>query len=141
MPKGEKLTLEDRIEGGRVTKTHGIHSFEERGEDSLTGLETMSLRALKELVRSDAGREDVKREIVARLVLIARKMFGDMEASLDNPGWWESGVVKRGGTYLAELRRWLETLPPEKREIKNVTDLLHSVVPEKDVQRRGGDGE
>lgn len=118
------FTDEGRRRGGEVTKKHGIHALENRGAASLTNLEIASLRELKELVRTDEGKAQVKREITARLVLIARKMFGDMETKLNDPQWWESGVVRRGATYLAELRRWMDALPTGEREIRNVTDLL-----------------
>ena len=120
------FTDRDRQRGGEVTKTHGIHALENRGAASLTDLEVASIRELKELVRTESGKAEVKREITARLVVIARKMFADMEAQLGDPRWWEAGVVRRGATYLAELRRWMEALPPEEHPIKNVTDLLRA---------------
>ena len=120
------FTAEDRRKGGEASKTHGIHSLENRGAASLSALELASLRELKELVRTESGKAEVKREITARLILIARKMFSDMESKLGDPKWWEAGVVRRGATYLAELRRWMESLPPEEHEIKNVTDLLRA---------------
>jgi hypothetical protein len=120
------FTDEDRRKGGEASQTHGIHAMENRGAASLTDIEVATLRELKELVRTESGKAEVKREITARLVLIARKMFSDMEEKLGDPRWWEAGVVRRGATYLAELRRWMDSLPPEENELRNVTDLLRS---------------
>jgi len=94
--------------------THGVHSFEKRGEAALVPAEVASLQELRELVAYPEGREQVRQEVTARLVIICRKVFGDMEASLADPQWWEAGVVRRGGTYLAELRRWLDTFQPSQ---------------------------
>ncbi len=106
--------------------THGIHSFEAGGERNLSPFEVESLQELRELVKTEQGRQDVKLEIIARLVIIARKLFADMQKSQNSRDWWEGGPVIRGGTYLAELRRWLEIFEPP-RKTDSVDVILRAI--------------
>lgn len=93
---------------------HGIMSIRDSGVKKISALETMSLQDIRELIASEPGREELRVEIVARLVLIARKMYKDMEDKVDDPSWWDKGVVSRGSSFLAELRRWMATFPEEE---------------------------
>lgn len=111
-------------DGTPIALKHGIVALEARGESALAPAEVESLRELREMVRTHPGRQEVREEIVARLVIIARKVFNDMEQLAESPKWWEAGVVRRGGTYLAELRRWLDTFPTTDGRPKDVTALL-----------------
>lgn len=108
-----KLTAAEREQRQQASRKHGIHAFESRGERALAPAEVARLQELRNLVRTAPGRREIREEIVARLVVIARKVFNDMEQMAGSEEWWESGVVKRGGTYLAELRRWLDTFPTQ----------------------------
>lgn len=106
-------------------KTHGIHSLEDSGPKTLTPAEIEDLRELRQLVKTEPGRQEIREEIVSRLVIIARKFFGDIAtAAHEDRDFWASGVVARGGTYLAELRRWLDTFPPDKAKNASIIELL-----------------
>ena len=105
---------------------HGMHSIEAREPVAMTPFDYDSLVDLRELAKTAAGRDEIKVEIVARLTLVARKFFSDVSKNADDPEWWESGAVKRGGTYLAELRRWLDTMPPDKRDDAIDAEILKS---------------
>lgn len=112
-------------EGNTNAEKHGIHTFEQRGELALNPFEVNSLDELRAIVKTDPGRKEIKDEVVARLVIIIRKFFNDMQNNFKDPSWWNSGAVARGGTYLAELRRWLETYGASKDEINEV--LLQAI--------------
>ena len=116
---------------GQASKKHGAYAFESRGEAALEPAEIASLQELRDLVRTEPGRQDVREEISARLIIVARKVFNDMELQLENPNWWDSGVVKRGATWIAELRRWIESFPPEFEAAMNVTEMLENASLEK----------
>jgi hypothetical protein len=94
---------------------HGIYSFENNVNRGLQPLEIDSLQELRELVHTGDGRQSIREEITARLTIIVRKVFDDLAAKKDSPAFWNEGVTTRGGTYLAELRRWLDTFPVEKQ--------------------------
>lgn len=113
-----------REDGKSIAEKHGVFAVEARGESALAPAEVESLRELREMVRTHPGRQEIREEIVARLVIITRKVFRDMERLAESPKWWEAGVVRRGGTYLAELRRWLDTFPTTDGRPKDVTALL-----------------
>jgi hypothetical protein len=95
-------------EGNQNAKTHGIHSFEAHGPKVLAPFEVDSLQELRELVKTPSGRDDIRVEIVARLVIIARKFFSDAALHQHDNDWWEKGFINKGATYLAELRRYLD---------------------------------
>ncbi len=115
---------------GQSSKKHGAYAFESRGEAALSPNEVESLQELRDLVSSESGRQEVREEISARLVIIARKVFFDMEKQMGNPKWWDAGVVKRGATWIAELRRWLETFHAENESSRNVTEALEELTVE-----------
>jgi len=102
--------------GNTAAMTNGVSSLQTRAPVGMSPFDLDTLEELRHLVRTDAGRDDVKIEIIARLVLVARKFFSDAMEGPKGARWWESGVVKRGGTYLAELRRWLDTMPKQQQE-------------------------
>lgn len=102
-------------EGNQAAKRHGIYSFEKDVNRGLQPFEIDSLQELRELARSEQGRMDLKIEVIARLSIIVRKAFTDMGES-QGAGLWSSGVIGRAGTYIAELRRWLEIIPSDKRD-------------------------
>jgi len=102
--------------GNTAAMTHGVSSLQTRAPADMSPFDLDTLEELRQLVRTDAGRNDVKIEIVARLVLVARKFFSDALEGTKGPRWWDSGVVGRGATYLAELRRWLDTVPAEQKD-------------------------
>ena len=108
----------------QAAKTHGIFSFEERGPDALEPSEVASLQELRDMIDTPEGEREVVTEVKARLVIIVRKVFNDMAQLEKDPKWWDAGVVGRGGTYLAELRRWLIAFPSERGEAKNITEAL-----------------
>lgn len=111
--------------GNKRAMTHGMRSMEVgRGIQALQPFELDNLQELRDLVKSGDGRAGVRDEIVARLVLICRKFFADAFNAHDSPRWWDSGPVVRGGTYLAELRRWLDSYPDDKQADITLIELL-----------------
>jgi len=105
--------------------THGIYSMDAgRGIKALEPFELDNLQQLRELVKSGDGRLAIRDEIIARLVLIARKFFNDAFETHKNYNWWTSGVVTHGGTFLAELRRWLDTYPDDTKPDITLIELL-----------------
>jgi hypothetical protein len=104
---------------------HGIASMDVgRGIRALEPFEMDNLQDLRALVKSGDGRAAVRDEIVARLVLICRKFFADSFNTHDSPRWWDSGPVTRGGTYLAELRRWLDSYPDDDKATVTLIEML-----------------
>ena len=120
MPKN-KTSFTD---SNKAAVTHGIYSFEANGPGVLSPVEVASLQELRELAKTEQGRTEIKVEVTARLMVIVQKAFADMMESQKGPGWWNSGVVGRAGTYLAELRRWLESFPPDRGEVIDIEAVL-----------------
>jgi len=102
--------------GNTNAVTHGIYNLENRTPEAMTPFDVSTLHELRQLLKTDAGRLDLKIEVIARLAMIARKFFSDAFDTAKAERWWESGVVGRGATYLAELRRWLDTVPAEQKD-------------------------
>jgi hypothetical protein len=102
--------------GNQAAKKHGIYAFEARGPQTLAPEEVESLKELRALVKTEQGREELREEVTARLLVLVLKSFDEM-AKKRGPELWNTPVLARAGTYLAELRRWLETFPPEDRDI------------------------
>jgi enoyl reductase-like protein len=104
-------------EDNKNAVTHGIHSFERNGPAVLKPFEVQSLDELRELASTEGGRTAIKEEIIARLMIVCRKFFSDLA---NNPGpegrFWDRGVIARGGTYLSELRRWVDSMPQDKQQ-------------------------
>lgn len=102
--------------------SHGVHSAANRPPALMNPLDVQTLTELRDLIRSGDGRIELRLEIIARLTLVARKFFADISRNQSDPAWWNSGVVRVGGSYLSELRRWVDSMPPD-REAIDVPDL------------------
>lgn len=103
--------------GNTNAKTHGIDSLEARGTVTLAPAEIASLADLRALAKTEAGRTDIKVEVIARLGVIAQKFFADCEKRVgQGADLWNSGVISRGATYLETLRRYIESMPPDRKE-------------------------
>jgi hypothetical protein len=111
-------------EGNTNAQTHGIHTFERKGPAALSPFELDSLEELRQALATAPGRKDLKVEIIARLTIIARKFFSDGMNRWNDPRFWDSGPMARGGTYLAELRRWVESMPADDPEVLDAIEIV-----------------
>ena len=111
------FTDEDRRKGGESTIKHGIYAIENRGAASLGDTEQMTYRELREALRQPKVREEIKRELMARLTTMMRVGFSEMERlSEQGRDVFEAPVIGRLGTYLNLLARLLGSYPPQQRD-------------------------
>ena len=105
--------------------THGIYSLDKgNGIKVLEPFELDNLQDLRDLVKSGDGRLAIRDEIIARLVLISRKFFNDAFNNHNSPSFWRTPTLARGGTYLAELRRWLDAYPDDQKTTVTLIQML-----------------
>jgi hypothetical protein len=97
----------------QAARKHGIYAFRDRGEDSLTAENIKSLRDLRELVKTKPGREELRRELTARVATICWMGFGELQKAGKQGNLWNSPVIRRAATWVAELRRLLDSFPDD----------------------------
>jgi hypothetical protein len=101
----------------QAARTHGIHALRRRGPDALEPEKIGSLAELRQLLRTHPGRLELMEEQAARLGLICEMAFAELaEARARGESIWEGAIIKRAGTYFAEYRRLLTSLPDADRD-------------------------
>lgn len=94
-------------------RKHGLYAFRDRGEDSLTAENISSLHDLRELVKTRPGRNELRMELTARLAMICWIGFSELQKEGATGNLWTSPVIRRAATYIAELRRLLDSFPDD----------------------------
>jgi hypothetical protein len=113
-----------------AARKHGIYAFRDRGEDSLTVENIKSLHDLRELVKSQPGREELRKELTARVATICWMGFGELQKAGQAGHLWTSPVVKRAATWVAELRRLLDSFPDDS-DVIDAEMVLETLEKEK----------
>ena len=97
-----------------MTKTHGMRGLEISGPKSLDSAKYDRLSDLRRIVATHPGRQELRQELAARVALLVEIGFHELvKTHEDGKSIWESPVIGRYSTYLAELRRVLETFPAD----------------------------
>ena len=113
-----------------ASKSHGIHAFVSRGDDSLRPKDVSRLAELRKMVKSDAGRMDLREELLSRMFLIVELGYFHLEQEAQaGKDIWATDVIKRMGTYAAECRRlldsWPQQGPPVIAELVRIEDVIN----------------
>ena len=116
-----------------------MYAFRDRGEAGLIDPQQISkLDELREMVKSDAGRIELKLELAARLGLLAEIGFGSLhdryaskKARKSHTGnLWDDPVIKRLATYLNLYVRVLDSFSREddsneyREELKRIHEAI-----------------
>jgi hypothetical protein len=119
------LTDKARKQRAMANRKHGIYAFRDRGESALVDPEHVSsLTELRQLVRSQPGRQALREEMTARVALICYLGFSEVQKwHSDGKPIWESPVLKRASTWMDELKRLLDSFPPDQATF-DITDFL-----------------
>ena len=98
--------------GGQHSRSHGIYAIEARGEAALDDVGALEYRELRQALRDPQIREEIKLELVARLVVMMRAGFDQMGVVAERGGDpFGAPVVGRLGSYMNLLARLLGSFP------------------------------
>jgi hypothetical protein len=97
----------------KASRKHSIYAFSDRGAEALSTENVNSLNDLRELVKTHPGREELRRELTARVALVCYMGFSELSNDAQKGSIWESPVIKRAATWVAELRRLLDSYPDD----------------------------
>ena len=101
--------------GNRKAVSHGIHAFQDNGPNRLQPAQINRLAELRELVKEEPGRQELRQELTARMALICELGFAHLrERTEAGDDIWSSGIIRRLATYVAETRRLLDSFQPEQ---------------------------
>ena len=114
------------VTGNNAARKHGIYAFKDRGEESLTIENVKSLHDLRELVKTNPGRQELRQELAARVALIVYLGFNEMQKDAESGRLWRGPVIKSAATWVAELRRLLDSFP-EDSDIIDANEVLNAV--------------
>jgi len=96
----------------RTSRTHGIYSLRDSGPKTLDPVQIERYSELKQLVKTHPGRIELREELAARAALLVDLGFSELiKTASDGQSVWDSPVIRRMGTYMAELRRILDSFP------------------------------
>lgn len=116
MNDGRKYDISSKavLQRQEAAKKHGIHAFENRGEEALDPAKINRLSKLRRLLAEEPGRNEYRLELTARMALICELGFSHLRAKAEaGEDIWESGVIRRLAGYVAETRRLLESCDDE----------------------------
>lgn len=109
---------------GQFQQTHGIHAFEDRGENALTPERGAYLRELKSRLATSGGRVEARQDLAAALGTIVNMGFSQMQQDAEaKKDIWNSGVVGRLGVYINAYIRLLDNWPDGEKP-QNIIDAL-----------------
>lgn len=130
MSKQQKYKVSSKafLQRQEAARKHSIHAFESRGEEALNPSKINRLRELRQLLAEDPGRIEYRLELTARMALICELGFAHLKAKADaEEDIWESGVIRRLATYVAETRRLLDSCEDELPR-SSATELIAQVI-------------
>jgi len=140
-PRGKPFDTERGRLAGQTSRSHGLDAIANRGEAALLdATAAMEFRELRDALRLPDAREEIKLELMARLVIMARVGFDQMGAIAQQGGDpFKVPVVGRLGTYLNLLARLLASFPQQDRadHARLVGEMTERV--EKAKVQRGND--
>lgn len=103
--------------GNKAARKHGIRALEDAGPKSLEPQQVGRLQELRQLVRTHPGRMELRIELTARAALIVDLAMSELTRHADSgESIFDSMVIKRGGTWFAELRRLLADFPEDSSD-------------------------
>lgn len=98
------------VQRQQASSKHLVHSFERRGTEALDPQRINRLDELRQMLSDAPGRVALRRELAARMILISEMGFAHLKQQAENgENFWESGVIRRLGSYVAESRRLLDS--------------------------------
>lgn len=114
------LTEKQLARNQQAARKHGAYAFQSSGEASLAPEGRSRLAEIRELVRTQPGNLQLRQELAARTVMLAElglahleERYGQAEGD-ERFKLWSDPILARLGTFIAEARRQLETLPTDK---------------------------
>ena len=103
--------------GNNHARKHGVNSLLNSGPDKLTDpVKITRMAELRQLVKSEPGRQEIRAELTARMALLCDLGFsylGQQVEVEDGADIWSLDVIKRLATYTAETRRLLDSFSAE----------------------------
>ena len=142
MQPGDNLTQEMRSEGGKASRAHGMYSMEFSGPDALADPTQITRMAeLREILRTQPGRDEVRHELAARLVLmvemgiasVRERYEGEHVTTAQRAKVWKDPVIGVLPRYISALQKALDSLPKLFDEPKNVTEMLDKLSEDADA--------
>lgn len=123
-----ELTEAELEQRRQAARKHGIRAFETRGEDALLPAQITRLAELRLQLRDAPGRMELRQELTARMALIVEIGFAHIaEQRARGEDIWEGGIIKRYGTYAAELRRLLDSFGDKPEQGSAADEILEAM--------------
>lgn len=118
-------------QGHKQNIKHGIDSFAAHGDGRLQARQITRLSELRQLVESEPGRMDLRKELTARTMLIVELGYAHLRQQAEKgEDIWAGGVIRRLASYIAETRRLLDSFPGEGRYIDTELIKIQRVIDE-----------
>ncbi len=126
----EKELSERHQKAGRVSRKHGMSSFDMRGISALDLKERSRYAELRVQLASSPGRADYKLELLVHLAMLLDLGFSHLrELAEQGKPIWSSSPIKRLGTYVNSTMRLLDSFPRDtvkgfSAELQRIEELI-----------------
>ena len=127
-------TKPESLAGNTRSVKHGIDAFRTRGPGRLQDPASIERYSeLKRLLATQPGREDLRIELGARAFLLVEMGFSELHRVYETGGdLWESPVIRRYATFLAECRRILSDWPDSEQALESANVIMDMLNNDKD---------
>ena len=104
---------------GQQGRKHGIYSLQDRGPEALEPAERSRYQELRELVKSQPGREEFREELLSTTMLIVEMGVSELRHTNDlGQSIWTVPVIKALASYINSAARLIDSFP--KDDLKSV---------------------
>lgn len=118
-------------------RSHGTHSFQQRGEVSLKPHQVNRLAELRQMVIDAPGRTELRQELTARTALLVDLGFAYLMEQVEaGEDIWQGGIIRRLATYIGESRRLLDSFDDNAPRGDAVTLIQEAMIKGKGNNER-----
>ena len=110
-------------------RKHGMYAIDGRGEAAVTDPRLIArLRDLRQLARAHEGRQELREELLSRVLLICEIGFSEVQKTVERgESIWDVPPIKRLATYIAEARRLLDSFPKGDEKVVDALTVLDDI--------------
>ena len=112
-----------------AARNHGVYAVRDRGDQAVVDPKQIArLADLRRMAKSHDGRQELKEELLSRVVLICDLGFSELHKTVESgKSIWETPSIKRLATYLAEARRLLDSFPKGDEKVVDAVTVLEDI--------------
>jgi hypothetical protein len=113
---------------GQKSRSHGVYALRDRGPESLEPAQRSRYQELREMVKSQPGREEFREELLATVMMIVDLGVGELrQASELGQGIWTTPIIKSLASYVNSAARLIDSFPINDMKSVRMTQVIEEM--------------